>query len=120
MYEESTNETIYESFIRRAFSIKLGGGNIIGIGEDPASMAQASSFLEMNLTSIKITTTYSLLAFNNYIDKICGEELEVKDKKRMSEMIDELLNSNRLEEILKLIKEYEENINCKYLGGLDM
>jgi len=102
----------YEDFIKVAFGIQKGC--IIERREDPAGLAEADYFRDLNnLPQVKTGVAYAIEIYNNYMLSNFADKIDPDDFEAMRSMTEKVLAASSHDEIIQLIDEFEKYI-AKY------
>lgn len=102
--DETKMSMTYENFVRKAFNVKVKGG-------DPAHLGSADVFSScqendgIRLAEIKTAACYAMAIFN---DDILNEKPELNDE--CEEMLVNLMNAKNKESVYEMIVKYNKNI----------
>jgi lactam utilization protein B len=99
----------YETFVRRAFSLR---GTLIDRSGDPASLADTDVFSERKIDSVKAAIVYSMEIFNSEVENKCSIPDDESDN--LENFIKQIINAANLQEISTILDSYIEKVEDKY------
>ena len=104
----------YETFIRRAFGYKINGQRIPR-GGDPAALANTDIFTDDSIVKVKIAVGYAMQIFRLEIfnAEVIDDDSEYD---RIENFCDRVITANNINEISKLIEEFETTVLDKYFN----
>jgi hypothetical protein len=108
----------YETFIRRAFGVKLNGGKIIGRWEDPACLANTDKYEDRYISKVKAAVIYSMEIFR--IDIVNNEKVDNDaEDGRLDSYSDKVMAAPDLPAISAIIQDFETSVLDVYYDTTD-
>ena len=102
----------YEMFLRTAFGYKQGG--LLERCGDPAGIANADSFSQVNLAAVKAGTGYAMEILANSVINDSGQELENAEWNRLEKFTERVINAVSLYKIDVIINDFRDSVIDKY------